>query len=546
MLWLDDLEPFLNQGVTAATLREWHAGGRPGRERIVVATYGGKGSDRITGATAAGLATTADEVFGEAATVTLTATTPEEEAALARLDGSGATDADRAAIRRSGLAAFLVAGPALERKLATGRHGAGQPPCPEGLAVVDAAVDWARCGRTDPIPDAVLRRLWSGYLPAGTPAADEAFTAAVTWARQPVAGTIALLVPTTGPGGHTAYDYVVRLRRQDPGARPVGDGVWNAAVTTADPVQADGVAEAAYYAGRLEYAADALVGVSAAADRQLAARAGNNLGVVLRDLGRDDEALAAYARVVTDHATDPSLAVREQVARALVGHGYQLGMLGRSEEAVAVYRRVVTGYATDPTPALREQVAKALYNQGVRLGVLGRSEEAVATYQRVVTGYATDPTTALREQVAKALYNQGVRLGVLGRSEEALATYRRVVTGYATDPTPALRELVASALVNEGVQLGVLGRAAEALAVYGRVVTDYAADADPALREHVAKALVNQGHQLWKLRRSAEALAAYRRVVTGYGADAEPAIQDVVRRARVGLTRGDAEPNRAG
>lgn len=38
VLWLDDLEPFLNQGTTLHTLREWHAAGPA---RIVAGTYGG-------------------------------------------------------------------------------------------------------------------------------------------------------------------------------------------------------------------------------------------------------------------------------------------------------------------------------------------------------------------------------------------------------------------------------------------------------------------------------------------------------------------------
>ena len=41
--WLDHLEPFVAQGVTLDTLREWHeATGMP-----VLATYGGKGSERV-------------------------------------------------------------------------------------------------------------------------------------------------------------------------------------------------------------------------------------------------------------------------------------------------------------------------------------------------------------------------------------------------------------------------------------------------------------------------------------------------------------------
>jgi len=46
VLCLDDLEPFLNDGTTWQTLREWRAGA-PGR--IVAATFGGKGSELICG-----------------------------------------------------------------------------------------------------------------------------------------------------------------------------------------------------------------------------------------------------------------------------------------------------------------------------------------------------------------------------------------------------------------------------------------------------------------------------------------------------------------
>ena len=44
VLWLDDLEPFLNQGVTLQTLRQWQDG-QVGR--IVAATFGGKGGGHM-------------------------------------------------------------------------------------------------------------------------------------------------------------------------------------------------------------------------------------------------------------------------------------------------------------------------------------------------------------------------------------------------------------------------------------------------------------------------------------------------------------------
>jgi tetratricopeptide (TPR) repeat protein len=78
-----------------------------------------------------------------------------------------------------------------------------------------------------------------------------------------------------------------------------------------------------------------------------------------------------------------------------------LGVLGRLDDELAAYQRVIEDYGQDP--ALREQVAKALYNKGVRLGVLGRSDDAVKAYQRVIEGYGQDPAPALREIVARAL-----------------------------------------------------------------------------------------------------------------------------------------------
>jgi tetratricopeptide (TPR) repeat protein len=524
-LWLDDLEPFLNDGVTWQTLREWHAGARPDSPRIVLATYGGKGSERIAGSTTAGLATTAGEMLQHALEIPLAATSPSEEANLP----DAASDADRAAIRQSGLAAFLVAGPALERKLRTGLHAPGAAPCPAGAVLVDAVVDWTRCGRTDPISDTLLRQV----CPATTPGAD--FATALAWATNPVAGNIALITHT--PTGSTAYDYVVRLRRDNPDTPPPPDPIWTAAITTASPAQANSVAYAAYEAGRLTDAAAALDRARIATTPELAAQASNNYGVVLSELGRGADAVAVYQRVVDDHGDDPSPGVRGQVAKALINRGCLLGELGRGEDELALYQRVVDDYGDDPNPAVRERVAKALFNRGVALGALGRGEDELAVYQRMVDDYGDDPSPVLRELGAKALFNWGHRLGALGRGEDAVAVYQRVVDDYGDDPSPALRAQVAKALVNRGYQLGALGRGEDAVAVYQRVVDDYGDDPSPALRAQVAMALVNRGYRLGELGRGEDAVAMYRRVITDYGGD--PGLSETVRRARRAMRVGD-------
>jgi tetratricopeptide (TPR) repeat protein len=347
VLWLDDLEPFLNEGVTLAILREWHAGGCG---RIVAATYGGKGREWIAGSDVSGLTTIASDVLQHAREITLGATTDRELAALRARLSTG----ELAAVERHGLAAYLVAGPALERKLSTAVHATGEDPCPEGVAVVHVAVGWARCGRIDPIPEATLRDLWPTYLPAGVRATDERFDAAVAWALRPVAGTIALLQHT---GSYRAFDYVVRLVRDKPGAELPRDASWTAAIDTAMDAQALAVGTAAYRHARLEEAMDAFARARESSVDGVASLAGCNLGAVLGELDRSEEAVAVYDEVVARYGDASEPALREQVAGALVNKGVALGALGRSDEELVVYDDVVARYGDAPEPALREQVA---------------------------------------------------------------------------------------------------------------------------------------------------------------------------------------------
>jgi tetratricopeptide (TPR) repeat protein len=348
VLWLDDLELFLNQGVTLRTLREWRSGG-PGR--IVAATYGGKGSELIAG-TIGGLATIATDVLQHARHISLHSTSTDE---LAPLRGR-LSEAEFETVRRHGLAAYLVAGPALQTKLFTARHAPGEPACPEGVAVVFTAVDWARCGRTDPVSDGTLRQLWSTHLPAGIAPTDDGFGIGLAWALRPVAATIALLQRT---GGYQAYDYVIRLVREQPGAAPPRDPVWAAAIDTATATEAFAVAVAAYTHSRLADAATAFNRARDSSIDELAVLAGNNLGVMLGRLGRSADALAAYQQVITDYGDDPAPALREQVAKALYNTGIALRALGRPADALAAYQQVITDYGDDPAPALREAVARA-------------------------------------------------------------------------------------------------------------------------------------------------------------------------------------------
>jgi tetratricopeptide (TPR) repeat protein len=516
VLWLDDLESFLNEGVTLQTLREWHAD-TPGR--VVAATFGGKGSELIKGSRTGGLATMASEVLQHAREIPLDATTAGELSPLR----VGLSAGDFSSIERHGLAAYLIAGPALERKLTTGRHAPGDDECPEGVAVVYAAIDWARCGRTDPISEQALRQLWPAYLRAGIDTTDEGFKAGLGWALRPVAGTIALLQRS---GGYEAFDYVVQLVRDKPSAEPPREPSWSVAVQTATDAQAMSVAISAFEYLRFTDAVTAFARARESSSAEVNATAGYNLGVTLGRLGRSAEAVAVFDDVVDRFGDDPAL--REQVARALVSKGVRLGELGRSAETIAVYDEVVDRFGDDPAPALRERVARALAGKGLRLAQLDRSAEAIAVYDEVVDRFGDDPAPPLREQVARALVAKGQRLGQLGRSAEAIAAFDEVVVRFGDDPAPPLREQVARALVSEGLRLAQLDRSAEAIAVFDEVVVRFGDDPAPPLRDQVALALAGKGVALEQLDRSAEAIAVYDDVVHRLGDDPAPALREQV------------------
>ncbi|WP_433717179.1 caspase, EACC1-associated type (plasmid) [Nocardia sp. CA-084685] len=209
-----------------------------------------------------------------------------------------------------------------------------------------------------------------------------------------------------------------------------------------------------------------------------------------------DDELDVYERVIRDYADDPAPALQKQVATALVQQGGTLWVLGRFEEAITAYQRVIFEYSLGATPAMRaptlafrDLVAQALVCVGRLHWEKGQSDQAIAAYKSVIRNYADDPAPALRKQVAAALVYQGDALGGLGRSEEALTAYQRVINDYASDPAPALRNQVARALVYQGDALGALGRSEEARTAYQRVINDYASDPAPALRGQIAAAL---------------------------------------------------------
>jgi tetratricopeptide (TPR) repeat protein/energy-coupling factor transporter ATP-binding protein EcfA2 len=522
-LWLDDLEPFLSQGVTWQMLREWHAGVAEG---VVAATYGGKGSDLVRGSASTALVTIAADVLEHAREIQVQGTMPHE---LKPLRAELSPEAF-SSIEEHGLGAYLVAAPALVRKLTTARHAPGELECPEGVAVVYAAIDWVRCGRSDPIPEATLRDLWRSYLRAEVRATDGGFQTGLEWARRGVAGTIALLL--SQGDGYRPYDYLVQFVDDAMPSMPPHEATWARAIEDATDAQALDVGTKAYLHGSYRTALTAFQVAGSSPTAEVAAVASFNVGVTLAELNRPEEAIAVYDEVVKDYGDDPAL--REQAAAAMVNKGVALAGLRRLHEAAAVYDQVLERFDGASELGLREQVAKALVGWGMTLGELKEPELATTAFDRVLHRFDDAPEPVLREQVALALVSKGITLVELDRPDDAIAVYDEVVARYSDAPELPLLRLVAEALGSKGVALAAMGRQEDAITTYAEVVRLCEGASDLELRRLAARASYSVGLTLTTLGREQEAITVFEEISMRYGEAPDGELRELSERAQSG------------
>jgi tetratricopeptide (TPR) repeat protein/methylmalonyl-CoA mutase cobalamin-binding subunit len=399
VLWLDDLEPFVAAGVTLETLRQWHEQtGMP-----VLATYGGKGSERMGDSPGMReLAELTRMLLQHAREVFLTTTSRLE---LEQLPGSIRPDL-RAAIERHGLGAYLVAAPMLERKLVTRRHGPGDRESVEGAALVHAAVDWSLCGRTDGIPIEGLRRLWAAYLPSELDASDELFQASLAWASKPVAGNVALI------HGHQMilpFDYVVAMVRDNPvGADPT-DEAWDLALEKCGSAEAFAVGVSAWSYDRSDKAIKAFGLARANPNEALAGLASFDLALAYRRAGDLIKTREAYEWAIDSRHP-------EAAPNAAAALGVLLQQSGDLAGARAAYQLAIDSGHSDAAP-------RASVSLGILCELAGDRDGARLAYQFAVdsghvgaASMALFQLGALREQdgdlqAARGFYERAFELG---------------------------------------------------------------------------------------------------------------------------------------
>ena len=415
VLWLDDLEPFVAQEVGWQTLREWHE--RFGA--VVLATYGGKGSERVAAGNSREMAALTDTILQHATEIALQKTSASELAGLP----AGLPEYALAAIEKHGLAAIMVAAPALERKLATRRHAPGEPESPEGAAIVYAAVDWAFCGRLDPLSRRSLHRLWRSYLPPGSANTKKTFNAGLEWALRPVAGSIALL---RSENGYAAFDYTVTSVQARSGIAPRPE-TWARALKTTDRGQAFMVGTMAVGHGQTEHAIVAFRIATSRGEDELSDAASFNLGASLRLARKFPQARDAFQAVINSPRSEHTHRARINLGFALEGEGDLQGACDAFQQVVDSNDRVWAAPAAQQlASALRSRSAVARERGDLR-AARDLLWEASSTLERIIK------LDEQREDVPQIRFELGVLLEQHGISIGALVTFRKVVESANSD-----------------------------------------------------------------------------------------------------------------
>ncbi|MEU4494154.1 tetratricopeptide repeat protein [Streptomyces sp. NPDC023998] len=214
VLWLDDLHHFLQPGGVDLQILDRLARRQPAV--TVVATIPAKQRAALTGMEN-DVGRIARTVLGKARAIELPPLLTPEDAVVAREFYPTEDFASR------GIGELMVAAPGLEQ-----RFNDGAESCPEGWAVVKATTDWHRMGMIGPLPAAVLRDLFDSYLTEHHPQLDadeDRYRSGLAWAREPVAGGIALVRQVRGPDGDSGYagfpymSEYLDTRADDPSAR---------------------------------------------------------------------------------------------------------------------------------------------------------------------------------------------------------------------------------------------------------------------------------------------------------------------------------------
>jgi tetratricopeptide (TPR) repeat protein len=194
----------------------------------------------------------------------------------------------------------------------------------------------------------------------------------------------------------------------------------------------------------------------------------NDLGIVLADQGRLDEAMAEYKK---------ALRIKPDHANAMINLGAAMQTQGKLGDAIRWYSKALRG---------RPDFAEGYYYLGIALGAQGKLGEAVRHYSEAVK---------INPYYVSAYVNLGSALAQQGKTDQAIRNYSRALK---IDPYNA------EAHYNLGVVLLSLDNSGEAKEHFERALET---------KPDYAEAHTNLGNVLAAERKVDEAAAHYRKAL---------------------------------
>ena len=191
----------------------------------------------------------------------------------------------------------------------------------------------------------------------------------------------------------------------------------------------------------------------------------NNLGLLLSNQGRIEEAMEHYHKAIQ---------INPNYSEALNNLGVALAAKGRFDEAIENYRKAIQ---------INPNYSDALNNLGIALAAKGRFDEAIENYHKAIQ---------INPNYSEALNNLGIALAAKGRFDEAIENYRKAIQ---------INPNFSEALDNLGIALAAKGRFDEAIENYRQAIQ---------INSNHPETFFHLGMTLGQLGRTREAVAQYR------------------------------------
>jgi tetratricopeptide (TPR) repeat protein len=265
-------------------------------------------------------------------------------------------------------------------------------------------------------------------------------------------------------------------------------------------------------------------------------------GLLLGQMGRDDEEIAAYDAVVRQYGDIHLIELSHLVIKALENKALTYRDQEDYESLIETCDDLIRRYEFDPGDGIADRVARTMIRKANALKKLGKTAQELACLDKVAQMYGHWPEPEMRKHAAIALISKAITLNEADQTAAEMECYEEVIRRFAEDENEGPRSLGALALIHKGLSLRVIAEdAAEdtgtidaeaEIACYDRVIDRYGAEEHIEIQRVVADALLHKGEILLEIGESVAAAACLDALLDGFAAIKDEDIAETVKEAR--------------